>query len=192
MKTKRNLTIVLTTVLSIAAIGTTAWAGTGTGPGPDSKECGLIGTWSGWADYAWPTSSTAPTPSIAWLGIHTAGSQNAKNGEMLLNWVFVNGNLLTLYGHYPASHLTPGHGVWEQINNNQYSYTWYAYGLDASGSPLYSVKVSGLVTNMNCDNASITYKYEVFNGLVSPQNMSSSPYATKLGIAGETRVPLTP
>lgn len=106
MKTKCNFTIALTVVLAIAATGTAAWAASGPGP----KECGLIGTWYGHAGYA-----------MRWLGVHTAGSNDAENGEMLLNWVFVRDSLLSLDGYYGnASRMTPGHRVWEKTGKDQY------------------------------------------------------------------------
>jgi hypothetical protein len=184
MNAKRNLTIVLTAVLVIAAIGTVAWGS----PGPDSKECGLIGTWSGHA-----------SSSLFWLGVHTAGSKDAGNGEMLLNWMGVSVDLLHPEGYYSTvTHMTPGHGVWEQINKGrcrdgkgQYKFTWYAYGLDDSGNAIYSVRVSGLAKNTDCDHVSIDYTYEVFDGWIYPQDMSGhTPFDSIVGNAAETRVPL--
>jgi hypothetical protein len=186
MKTTRNFTIVLTAiivfsaVLAIAATPTAAWAA----PGSKSNECGLIGTWSGYADAPWPYSSAA------WLAVLTAGSKDDKNGEMLMNWVSLNSSLLTWYGTYPASRMTPGHGVWEQTGKGQYGYTWYAYGVDALGNVLYSVSVRGLATLTDCNNAQITYTYEVFNGLIPPQDLSSyTPDHSTSGNGAETRVP---
>jgi hypothetical protein len=178
MKTKRSFTMVLTAVLAIAVMSTAA----GAAPGPSSKGCSLVGTWSGWADHTWPNSS------MAWLAVQTA--DNATKGEILMNWVFVRSELLS-FGEVVASHLTPGHGVWEQTANGQYKYTWYAYGIDADGNPVFSVRVSGVVTTTDCNNVSITYAYEVFAGQVAPQDMSSENaiYGTG-GEAGETRVPL--
>jgi hypothetical protein len=185
MKAKRNLNIVLTAVLVIAAISTVAWDS----PGPDSKECGLIGTWYGHA-YS----------SMKWLAVHTAGSKDARNGEMLLNWVFVSSGLLQVNG-YPATSLTPGHGVWELTDKGpcwtgkgQYNYTWYAYGLNDSGNVVYSLRVRGLAKNTDCDNVAIDFTYEVFDGLVTPQDMSESTPVYTIqsvpGKSGETRVPL--
>jgi hypothetical protein len=181
MKTKCNFTIVLMAVLTIAAISTAAWAQTG--PQPKSQECGLIGTWVGGAGS-----------SMVWLGVHTAGSKDAKNGEMLMNWVKVSNSL----GGAPGFHLTPGHGVWEQIDKGEdkgkYKYTWYAYGIeDSSGVVGYSVRVSGVAMNTDCDNVSIHYKYEMFAGFVGPQEMSNvdpSGYSFIEGDAAETRLPL--
>ena len=185
MKAKRNLAMVLTALLVIVATGTVAWDS----PGPDSKECGLIGTWYG---HAYST--------MTWLAVQTAGSKDARNGEMLLNWVHVSSGLLQVNG-YPATSLTPGHGVWELTDKGpccsgkgQYNYTWYAYGLNASGNVLYSVRVSGLATNTDCDDVAIDFTYEVFDGQVLPQDMSEgTPVFTiqsEPGNSGETRVPL--
>lgn len=125
-----------------------------------------------------------------WLGIQTAGSTDAKNGEMLLNWVYVAGDLLNA-GSSQASRMTPGHGVWEQISNGTYRYTWYAYGIDSWGSPLFSIRVKGLATNTDSNNVAISYTYDVFAPAVLPQDMSgATPVATITGNAEETRVPL--
>ena len=181
MKTLRYFTIALIAMFLIATLGTVTWAAPGPGPGPEpnSKECGLIGTWFGHAGS-----------SMAWLGIHTPGSKDAKNGEMLMNWVYIDSGLLG----GSATSMTPGHGVWEQIGKGQYRYTWYTYGIDLSLSsdPLFSVRVSGLATNADCDNINISYKYEIFYPAVYPQDMSgATPYDTITGSAAETRVPLT-
>ncbi len=179
MNTRRNITIALTVVLAIAAIGTVAWAA----PAPGSEECGLIGTWYGHA-YS----------SMKWMASHTAGSKDAKNGEMLLNWVFIDDGLLLQGSPLAAVSMTPGHGVWEQIDKDQYRYTWYAYGISDLGYPVFSVRVSGLAKNTDCDNVAIDFKYEVFEGLVRPQDMSTAtPIGTidsEPGKSGETRVPL--
>jgi hypothetical protein len=148
----------------------------------DPKECSLVGTWYG----------DAGSP-LSWLGIHTAGKDD-KNGEMLMNWVRVKNSLVSFQGMFTtATRLTGGHGVWEQSRKNQYKYTWYAYGIDASGQPVYSVRVSGLATITDCDNVTINFTYDVFAGLVLPQDMSGAvPVGNITDVAFETRVPLTP
>jgi hypothetical protein len=187
MKTHRKFTGALSAALAIAAISTVAWAGPGPGPGP--KECGLIGTWSGSAGS-----------SLVWLAIHTAGSTDDKNGEMLLDWVYVSPYLLnpssvTVFTGSPATRMTGGHGVWQQISKGQYkgqyNYTWYTYGINADGFPVYTVRVTGVAATAKCDDVSISYTYEVFPPTFPPQNVSGTPlYSTSDG-AAETRVPLT-
>mgnify|MGYP000280095186 CR=1 FL=1 len=181
-----SVAVVLTASLGIAALGVAAPAAP---KGADSKECGLIGTWSGWADAPWPN-----TP-LAWLAVHTAGSQGDKNGEMLMNWVYVHPILLRGYNRWPnATRLTPGHGVWEQIGKGQYKYTWYGYGTDDEGVPRNSIRVSGFAKQMDCNNVEISYVYEAFDGAIPPQDMNAptDPYYSTAGTAGETRVPLVP
>ena len=201
MNAKRKLIVMLAAVIviGIAAIGTVAVpggqgpvpAGPG-GPGPTPpppppppppQECGLIGTWTGHA-----------ASSMYWLGVQTPGSNGPADGEMLLNWTEIASYLL--HAGYPdVTHMTPGHGVWQKSGNGpasvQYNYTWYAYGLDDSGYVEYSVRVSGVAQNTDCNDVSINYTYEVFDGYVLPQNMSGvTPVDTITGAAAETRVPL--
>jgi hypothetical protein len=106
---------------------------------------------------------------------------------MLMNWTHISTYLLN-----GATLMTPGHGVWQMISRGQYKYTWYAYGiLDVSGDPWYSVRVSGLAANTDCNNVVITYTYEIFAGAVLPQEMSeATPAVVITGSAEETRVPL--
>lgn len=107
---------------------------------------------------------------------------------MLLNWLYINPNLL----FNNATSMTPGHGVWQQTGKGQYQYTWYAYGLDASGNRVFSVRTSGIATNTDCNNVAISYTYEVFVPAVLPNQMSG---ASPVGVitdtdGGETRLPL--
>ena len=170
------MAMLLTAVFALAA----AWPCAATAAGP--TECGLIGTWYG-----------SVGASLKWLGVQTAGSTTAK-GEMQLNWVRVQEWLVNVDGAYPtATNLTAGHGVWEQTAKGQYKYTWYAYGIGTSADPpVFSVRVSGTAKNTDCNNIAIDFTYEIFKGLVLPQDMSgATPFATITDSAGETRVPLT-
>ncbi len=179
------MAVALAAVFALAA----AWPCASVAAG--QKECGLIGTWAGHA-YA----------SMYWLGVHTAGSTGDKNGEMLLNWIWVDDSLLRACNTATsgtcgiATRMTPGHGVWQEIGKGQYNYTWYAYGIDDSGTPVFSVRVSGLATNTDCDNVAIVFTYEVFAAPVFPPQDTSglTPVVTIPGApgkSGETRVPLT-
>lgn len=170
------MAIALAAVFALAA----AWPRTAAAAGP--AECGLIGTWYG----------NAGSP-LSWFGVHTAGTTITK-GEMLLNWVRIKDSLITVYGAYPtATRLTEGRGVWEQTGKGEYKYTWYAYGSDISANlPIYSVRVSGLARNTDCDNTAIDFTYEVFDGFVLPQDMSGAvPLGTITDVGEQTRVPLT-
>lgn len=169
------MAIALAAVFTLAAV----WPCTASAAWP--MECGLIGTWYGNAGS-----------TMTWLGVHTAGN-NDTHGEMLLNWVRVKNSLLTVNGTYPTvTRITDGHGVWERTRG-QYKYTWYAYGIETLDNlPVYSVRVSGFAKNTNCDHTVINFTYEIFDGLVLPQDMSgATPVATITDSAAETRVPLT-
>lgn len=156
---------------------TAAWPRTAAAAGP--QECSLIGTWYG---------NAGP---LKWLGVQTAGTHD-KNGEMLLHWVQVRDDLVTAYGYFPsATRITDGRGVWEMTARDEYKYTWYAYGISSSEDPpVYSVRVSGLATNTDCNNTAIDFKYEIFPGFVLPQNMTETDLFIT-DVAAETRVPLT-
>jgi len=175
MKTRHKLSRVLTAAVALAVVSGAAWAS------PD--QCGRIGTWFG--------SAGSPTPILTWFGVDTEG-KNDKNGEMILDWVFVD----PTWGNPNfslATRLTGGRGVWEKIHKNEYKYTWYAYGIMNNGFPLYSIRVSGFVSQADCDQAGIDYTVEFFVPPVAPQNMSMpgvTPVGVHTGTATETRVPL--
>ncbi len=167
--------------MALVAVFVLIAASPGASPAAGPAECGMIGTWYG---------SAGP---LKWLGVHTAGSTNTK-GEMVLQWVLVRDYLVIVYDLYPdATMLTDGRGVWEMTSRNEYKYTWYAYGIGTlANAPLYSVRVSGLARNTDCDNIAIDFTYEIFDGFVLPQNMSGAdPVGAIVDVAGETRVPLT-
>ena len=92
-----------------------------------------------------------------------------------------------------AVRLTDGRGVWLQTGTGQYKYTWYAYGIDASGQKAYSVRTSGIATSTDCDNIAITYTYEVFIPPVDPPAMFGATPALWVSDtdADAARVPLT-
>jgi len=181
MKTLRVTTIVMTasvmlaTVLAIAAVRTAASAP------PDN---GLIGAWTGGTVDEY----------LEWMGTHTGST--ARSGEMQLSWVYVKDGLLTVGGAYPTvTYLTPGYGVWEQVGKGKFKYTWYARGVDNSldDTPIvyYTVRVTGLTTFLDNDNVNISYTYEIFSGLRSPEDMATmAPVEVYVGQANETRLPL--
>jgi hypothetical protein len=173
---RRTVLVAAVAVVSAALTITATWAAP-----PTSKETGLIGAWTGGTDDEY----------LEWMAIHTGS--NPTSGEMLLNWVYVRPGLLSVSHKYPnVTRLTAGHGVWEQIRKRQYRYTWYARGVDDAPNPIvyYTVRVTGLATVTASDNVSINYTYEVFDGFVSPQQMSTlTPFAYQ-GQASETRLPL--
>ena len=170
MNTSRKFTRMLVAACTAASLGTAASAA----PTTAATECGLIGAWSGYE-----------ANDLYWLGVHTAGTYPSE-GVMSLDWRYVNPNLLA-----GAARLTNGYGVWEQVRRGQYRYTWYAYGVDSEGQAIYSVRVSGLAKNTDCNNVEIGYTYEIFYPSVEPNLMSSSsPVDVKTGTSYQTRLPL--
>jgi hypothetical protein len=167
---KRSFLIVMLTAVIFAL--DTGWS-TSVAAGP--KECGVIGTWAGNAG-----------DDIYWMGVHTAGS-TIRKGELLFDWVLVSDDLLQ-----NATLLTPGRGVWESTGKSEYKYTWYAYGINESGEPIYTVRVSGTATIKDCDTNIIQYLYEIFqtNSAWPPQNLSGDPDYSMSGVAYESRIRL--
>jgi hypothetical protein len=175
MKPQFKLTRPLAAACAMATLACASWAAPSTAP----AECGLIGSWSGYE-----------TGDLYWLGTHSPGTY-PTSGTMQMDWTYVSPSLLS-----GAARLTNGRGVWELVRKGQYRYTWYAYGLDASGGTFYTVRVSGLAQNTDCNNVQIGYKYEIFYPPVEPALMSSAvPVEVKTGTAYEKRLlqaPATP
>ena len=169
MKKQLRFTRAFIMALAIAAISMPAWAA-----GP--PDCGMVGTWYG-----------NVSSQLSFFAVHSAGTSD-KKGVMVLNWVTVKDDLLV-----GAARLTEGRGVWEQVSRGQYKYTWYAYGINADGGKSYSVRVSGIATNVDCDNIAFEYTFEVFGPFVRPQDMSGqTPFSYIYDTDGAmTRVPLT-
>lgn len=175
MNSPNTLIRTLTAACATAALASATWAAPATAP----AECALVGSWSGYE-----------TGDLYWLGTHTPGTY-PTGGSMQMDWTYVSPSLLS-----GAARLTGGRGVWEQVRKGQYKYTWYAYGIDASGGIFYTVRVSGLAQNTDCNSVQIGYKYEIFYPPVEPQQMSSAvPVEVKTGTAYENRLlqaPATP
>lgn len=167
---KRYLMIAM--ALATAFVLAAALPCTAKAAGP--TECGLIGTWAGNAGS-----------DMYWMGVHTAGSTSTK-GEMLLDWVSVSSSLLS-----GATRLAPARGVWEQTTKGHYNYTWYTYGIDAAGDPIYTVRVSGTAETDGCDTIDIQYNYEICDPTWPPQDVSEEDCGSITGSAHEYRIPVT-
>jgi hypothetical protein len=167
---KRSFIMVM--LVAVVFVLDTGWSNA-VAAGP--KECSVIGTWAGNAG-----------DDMYWLGGHTAGSTLIK-GELLLDLIFVSDDLLQ-----NATRLTPGRGVWESTGKGEYKYTWYAYGINESGEPIYTVRVSGTSTIKDCDTNIIQYLYEIFqtNSAWPPQDLSGDPDYSMSGVAYESRIRL--
>ena len=180
MKTKRNFTIVLTVLLTIGVISTTAWAKKPACP------AGLTGTWVGGAGN-----------DIRWLAAHTSDSLDLTKGEMILNWTYIKPTFIG--GSNSGLTLTPGHGVWQLNDDGDYDYTWYAYAIKDDGNIEITIRVSGVArlqdlydpTVCDCDTAAIYYHFDIAGGEVLPTDLSIADFETfEQGWAGEVRVPL--
>jgi hypothetical protein len=135
-----------------------------------SKNCSHLGTWFGESD----TGAT-------WMVTDTQG-QSATVGQLVVEWIRWDPTLL---GNFPtAVRTTNPMGVWEKVNDKKAQFTWMAYGFDAIGNPLYTIRSSGIGTLVNCDESHFTYVTQVF--LPS----QDTPIATFCGTGIETRMQL--
>lgn len=174
MNIRRKFTRALS-ALAIAAMGTAASA--------SPTECGLAGTWYGEGYDAIQTY-------LGWMAVNTTGSANARNGEMLLDWVFLTPEVLHTQTTGVVGQLG-GRGVWEQTSRKGYRYTYYTYGINANGQRIYSIRASGEVAMVSCDEVDGDYTYEIFVPPIDPPSMSAAtPVFTATGKVFEKRVPL--
>lgn len=188
MKKARKLSILLLAVIMIPSL----ICGTALAKKPVPLTCdGLVGTWHG-----------EEPGDMKWLAIHTSDSLDSTKGEMLMNWIWINPNLIG-----PDVSLTPGHGVWELNSDGMYDYTWYSYVIDSTGTPVGTIRVSGVAffqqdpydptSPVDCNNMQIYYEFafavdESDNPIVVPVGeLGTANYVTMtIGGAHESRVPL--
>jgi len=178
MKKVRILTLLSAVLVIFLLVSGTAWA--------KKPVCraGLAGTWVGGA-----------SSDIRWFATQTSDSLDPTKGEMIMNWTYVKPTFIGA-----GNTLTPGHGVWQQNDDGNYDYTWYAYVIDSGGTPVSTVRVSGvaLLRDMqdqdvtNCDTALIYYHFDIADEEVSPLELGTAEFHPgPVGYAGEVRVPLT-
>ena len=180
-------TILLTAMLvTISLFFGTVWAKKEPPPPPPTPVCsGLTGTWHG-----------EEPNDMRWFAIHTSDSLDPTKGQMLMNWIYVNPNLIGL-----ENTLTPGHGVW-QLNSDgmYYDYTWYAYTIDPEGTIIATIRVNGVAifqnpwdsdTPADCNTVAIYYEFFGAEGEVLVGDLGISQfYPGPSGVAFETRVPM--
>jgi hypothetical protein len=137
-----------------------------------SKTCSLTGTWFGEAGNTW-------------TAIVTPG-KSATGGQLYLEWVLIDP---TLGGEFPSVvRVSNGVGVWQQVNNKEYKWSWVYYGFDASGTVIYTTRFSGTSSLSDCDHAEDTWVNEVWLG---GQDMNTDPpNSCGSGTGTETRMPL--
>lgn len=191
MKKARKVSILLLAVIMITPlICGTVWAKK---PKPVPLTCdGLVGTWHG-----------EEPGDMQWLAIHTSDSLDSKKGEMLINWIWVKPSLIGGAGNT----LTPGHGVWQLNSDGMYDYTWYTYVIDSTGTPITTIRVSGVTffqedpydstSPVDCNHMLIYYAFafavdDSYNPIVVPVGeLGTANYLSyTMGGAHESRVPL--
>jgi hypothetical protein len=161
-------------LLLIVALGAALCPAAGLAQSVGFRECGIIGTWYGVGDSG-----------TTWWATVTPGSTMIA-GQFNMEWVLLEP---TLGGFFPdAVRVTGASGVWKQLRHNTYEYTWVAHGLDASGAVVYTARVSGLHTRVDCNHMNINYALELWYGF---PDISTEPASFCFpGTATETRMPL--
>jgi hypothetical protein len=188
MKKARNLSILLLAVIMITSL----ICGTALAKKPKPTSCsGLTGTWHG-----------EEPGDMKWLAIHTSDSSDPTKGEMLMNWIWINPNLIG-----DGNTLTPGHGVWQLNSDGMYDYTWYSYVIDSTGTPIMTIRVSGVAffqqdpynptSPVDCNNMQIYYEFAVavdedYNPIVvRVGELGTANFLPSIfGVAHESRVPM--
>jgi hypothetical protein len=142
---------------------------------PQARLCVIDGTWIG------------ETDSGARFLINYNSAPLGLAGGMSLEWIVFDP---TLYGTFPSAvSMSQGMGVWQRTRWNSYDYTWIAYGLDAGGLPVYSIKTSGTGVVQSCDRFEFNYNIEVFPTPLDP--LEDDPVACIPGTGVKRRVPLS-
>lgn len=178
-------TILLTAMLvMISLLFGTAWAKQPSPPPPTTVCGGLTGTWHG-----------QEPGDMRWLSIHTSDSLDPTKGEMLMNWIYVNPDLIG-----PDNTLTPGHGIWQLNSDGIYDYTWYAYVISPASGIIGTIRVSGVAVfqdpfdpdaTTDCNTVSIYYEFEVAQIEVPMGELGTANFLPMTsGVAFETRVPM--
>jgi len=140
----------------------------------EPSSCSRVGTWFG------------EVVGIGkWLATDTQGP-NATSGQLILEWYDLDPTLGSP-AFADVTRSTVGRGIWQKVRHGIYEYTWVAYGLSDNPpmTPVYAVRVSGLVIDTDCENATITYKLEIFP---DPFNMQETPIPPAYGEGTETRM----
>jgi len=164
----------------MTGIALAAWlaasAGSALGSGA-ADECGRIGAWTGeGGGFAWTATDTPGTVLTA--------------GQVTFDWIAVPPNLFA----YGANRLSSGVGVWEMTRpgnvnfwQGDYRFTFLAYGLADNApvqQPVYKLRISGELTQRDCNRADIVYNVEFFIPPTNPVPIVIGPPSA----ATETRI----
>jgi hypothetical protein len=107
-------------------------------------------------------------------------------GAMAIEWIAFDP---TLFGSFPgAVRVSPTIGAWRKVTAAEYRYTWIAYGFDASGAPLYSIRTSGTGTFPACDEIDFDYVLEIFPWPLNP--LMDNPVTCISGTGLKHRIPV--
>lgn len=136
-----------------------------------SNNWTIVGTWSHWEEFSWLLVVTPGTSAaVGQLDMESIAWDPSFGGKL------------------PALRTTAPKGVWEKVNQRENKYTWVAYGLSATGQPVYAMRASGGVTTAGCDRVDITGTLELFGvkqGVWSPAPFLCIPiseFATRMPV----------
>ena len=144
--------------------------------GPDAqgrRGCPLPGTWLATVDIGGVFFS------------QYGGGTEAVSGPLTVDWIAFDPSL---FGNFPAAtRLTPGDGGWHR-HGGGYVYTWVAYGIDATGLPVYAIKGSGHGTFDGCGTIDFDWVLEVFPWPMDP--LVDEPVTCLSGVGTKRRIPV--
>jgi hypothetical protein len=153
---------------------TTAWSVAAQDVDP-AGGCSLTGSWIGEADIG-----------AQFFAKYSRGD-SAHEGPLTIEWIVVDP---TLFGNFPSAvFATQGAGAWRMHSAVRYTYTWIAYGLDATGLPVYAIKMSGQGEIHGCDTTLFDWVMEIFPVPLDP--LRDDPVTCLSGVGVKDRISVT-
>ena len=139
---------------------------------PPRPPCSGEGSWLGWVDTG-----------VTFFVVNSAGA-TGRSGTTTLEFIYTDP---TLFGNFPdAVRTTAAEGAWDQVTATTHRFTFIAYGLDATGMPLYSLRGSGTSAMTGCDSMVLDWVMEIFPYPLDP--LVDAPVGCMSGTGTETRI----
>ncbi len=164
-----------------AALATIVIAAAGPAPAGESSQdargpCPVEGSWLAEVDIG----------AVFFVSYSRGDTGTGAAGAMAIEWLAFDPTLL---GTFPdAVRVSQTIGAWRKVTAAEYRYTWIAYGFDASGAPLYSIRTSGTGTFPACDEIEFDYVLEIFPWPLNP--LVDAPVACLPGTGLKHRIPV--
>jgi hypothetical protein len=138
-----------------------------------APACRLQGSWLTQVDIG------------GWFFTQYGGGANSTSGPLTIEWILFDP---TLFGSFPAAvRVTQAAGGWISRGRG-YDYTWVAYGLDAAGLPVYSIKGSGTGRFAECGEIGFDWVLEIFPWPMNP--LVDSPVTCLSGHGTKQQIPV--